>query len=52
VLKQKDNVADAGFFAEGDQLFLQALGGGVVNGAELEKGNQNLAMDLHGLSRI
>src|SRR5579863_4077770 len=43
VLQEKNNVSDASFFAQPNQLFLQALSGGVINGAELENGDQKLA---------
>jgi hypothetical protein len=47
VLEEEEGVADFFFFAEGEQLLLQAEGCGVVDGAELEDGDQILfATDL------
>ena len=40
VLQQKKNIADAAFFAQVNQLLLQAEGRRVVESAELEDGNQ------------
>src|SRR5580704_11026018 len=39
VLQEEKDVADFFFFAQGDQLLLQAETRGVVDGAELENGN-------------
>ena len=36
VFEQEKDVADLFFFAQGDQLLLQAEAGGVVDGAELD----------------
>ena len=49
VLEKKNNVADAGFFAERDELFLQAERRGVIDGAELEDRDQKPG---HGSSPI
>lgn len=40
VLKQQERVTNAAFFAEGNELFLKAETGGVVNRAELEDRDQ------------
>ena len=42
MFKQKKDVADLFFFSQGDELLLQAEAGGVVDGAELDQGDQNL----------
>jgi hypothetical protein len=36
VFKQEEDVADFFFFAEGDELLLQAEARGIVDGAELD----------------
>ena len=47
MFEQQQDVADASFFAQLDQALLQAEAGGVVDGAELEDGDQNsLATDF------
>lgn len=40
VLKQEENVADFFFFAQGNELPLELEAGGVVDGAELDDGDQ------------
>ena len=50
VFEQKKNVADAAFLAQFDQALLQAQAGGVIDGAELEDGDQEIL--CHGFSRI
>ncbi len=40
VFQQEKDVADLLFFAQSDQLLLQAQAGGVVDGAELDERNQ------------
>jgi hypothetical protein len=40
VFVQQKHITDASFFAQGDQLFLQANASPVIDGAELENGNQ------------
>ena len=41
VFEQQQDVADLLFFAQCDELLLQAQAGGVVDGAELDDGDQN-----------
>ena len=49
VFEQEQDVADFFFFAQGDELLLQAQAGGVVDGAELDDRDQILiATDLRG----
>jgi hypothetical protein len=49
VFEQKENVADFFFFAQRDELLLQTKAGGVIDGSELDEGDQILiAADLHG----
>ncbi len=52
MFKQQNNVASAAFFAERDELFLQAKPSRIINVAELEDGDQNLGHGLHGSTRI
>jgi len=53
VFEQKQDIADFLFFAQSDELLLQAKACGVVDGAELEDGDQSLfATDLRGFTRI
>jgi hypothetical protein len=40
VFEEEEDVADFFFFAEGDELLLQSQARGVVDGAELEDGDQ------------
>jgi hypothetical protein len=52
VFQQEQDVADFFFFAESDQLLLQAQTCGVVDCAELDYGDQILCHGLHGFTRI
>lgn len=53
VFEQEQHVADLLFFSQRDQLLLQAQAGGVVNGPELDDGDQSLvATDIHGFTPI
>jgi len=53
VLKQKEYVTDAAVLAKLDQLLLQTESGGVIEGPELEHGDQNeLATDLRRFAGI
>lgn len=42
VLKQQNNIANATVFAQRNQLFLQTKASCVIDGAELENGDQTL----------
>jgi hypothetical protein len=42
VFEQEEDVADFFFLAQGNELLLQAKAGGVVDGSELDYGDQNL----------
>jgi hypothetical protein len=46
VFEQEQDVADSFFLAQGDELLLQAKAGRVVNGAELNDGDQRFAFFL------
>lgn len=51
MFQQEQDVADLFFLVESNQLLLQLLGGGIVDGAELDDGNQILfarSTDSHG----
>src|SRR6185369_7404447 len=50
MFEEEEDVTDAAFLAQFDQAPLQAQAGGVVHGAELEDGDQEIL--CHGLSRI
>jgi hypothetical protein len=50
MFEQKEDVADTAFLAQFDQALLQAQAGGVIHGAELEDGDQEIL--CHGFSRI
>jgi hypothetical protein len=53
VFEQQERIANLGGFAQFDQPLLQAQAGWVVDGAELEDGDQSLfAADFRGFSRI
>jgi len=52
MLEQKQHVANFLFFAQCDELLLQAHAGGVVDSAELDNGDQiPPAADLRGFTR-
>jgi len=42
VFEQEQDVADFAVFAQGDELLLQSKAGGVVDGAELDDGDQDI----------
>jgi hypothetical protein len=53
VFEQKQDISDLLRFAQFYQLLLQAQAGSVVDGAELNDGDQSrVATDLRGLTRI
>jgi hypothetical protein len=52
MFEQQKSIADATVFAKRDQLLLQAEPGCVINGAELEDGDQILSRGFRRSKRI